>query len=104
MAAAFLILGEILAGIVYKVDSYFHLEFKYELEFVRGVFTSYLFRVIYLIQPSFHKTLILPIIKMAFKIIIFYIYPTQYEMVKNCVRRILSRCLKDSKEAEFKEM
>lgn len=47
-----LVLGEVVAGIVYKIDSYYGLEFKYELEVVRSVFSVSLYHLFYLMIPS----------------------------------------------------
>lgn len=46
-----LVFGEIVAGIVYKIDSYFGLEYKYEIEVVRSVFTVSLYHLFYLMIP-----------------------------------------------------
>lgn len=87
MVVVYLIISEIMAGIIYKIDSFFMLEFKYELEFVRGLFSASLFRLFYLMLANQRYSLILPPIKIIFKIIFFYIYPTHYENIKNCLRK-----------------
>ncbi|KAL4502113.1 hypothetical protein ABPG72_000348 [Tetrahymena utriculariae] len=100
----FLILGEANAGIVYKIDSYFQLEYKYELEVIRSIFTVSLYHLFYLLLPSVKQGISIIIIKIVFKVIMYYIYPINYETVKNFLRRFMRCCNNKEKQAEFKEM
>ncbi|EAR86935.2 transmembrane protein, putative (macronuclear) [Tetrahymena thermophila SB210] len=100
----FLVLGEVNAGIVYKIDSYFQLEYKYELEVVRSIFTVSLYHIFYLLLPSVKQGISIILIKIAFKVIMYYIYPINYETVKNFLRKFLRCCNNKEKQAEFKEM
>lgn len=104
MVLVFLIIGEILAGIVYKIDSHFGLEFKYEFEFIRSIFTVSLFRIFYIINPSIQQGVLIMLVKIMYKILMYYVYPINYETIKNGLKKYLMRCLFKEKTAQFKEM
>lgn len=103
MAIVFLIMGELVGWIVCMIDSIFGLEFQFEFEFVRSTFTTSLFRLFYLSVPSIQYGFVVIIIKLCFKIIMYYVYPTHYESIRNGLNRCMRHCF-HKENIEFTEM
>lgn len=100
MSVVYLTISELLAGIIYKIDSFYNLEFKYELEFVRCVFTVSLFRLMYIMTCANQLFLGIGILisKLLFKIVMYYLYPINYNTIKSFFRKYIIRCFSKNKD------